>query len=604
MWKSSKAGNRSEPDLRGELLASSAEKPLSGEAHRRFGAKRQDETSAAPQTPPQPGNLTGAQAIVAALLRHGITAGFGIPSIHNIALYEALRQTSDFEHWAVRHEQAAGFAADGFHRASGQIAAIFASTGPGNLFTLVPLLEALQTQTPVLVIGTNIASTLLSRTGGALHETPDQLEIVRPLTRLAARITSPDAISGIFAQAAHALHGPMPGPVFIEVPHDLFHGPSAAGQTGAAEQPLSAGNPSPHEVAQLARQIGAARKPVVLLGGGARSAAARIQHFAEGLQAPVFTTTSGKGVIAADHPLSLGCISRLGAAQEVLQESDLLVSFGARLTEFDTGRFTLKSPPQHIQFVADRGYAGDRLPSTLIVGDLALLADTLAKNMAPRQGWCDLAAVRARESQRLEALAQPGYAALQHLRAAMRRDDVLANDQSILNYWASAFFPVFEPGTFLYPLGSGTLGYGLPAAIGAACAIKRAGQSRRVVCIAGDGGFQYTQHELATLAQYGLAVKILLVNDESYGIIAFLQRSMFGQTHEIALKNPDFCRVAEAYGIRAERVTTLDRLRQRLPDWLEAPGPALLEWRTQLDNPWEVGAIPRPASVLKVPSQT
>src|SRR5579859_7487433 len=167
MWKSSKAGYRYssepgapeprrflrgmgwEPGLRGELLVASAEEPLSG-ARRRSGAKRHDEMSASPQTPTQPGPVTGAQAVVAALLRHGITAGFGIPSIHNIALYEALRQTPAFQHGVVRHEQAAGFAADGFSRTTGQVAAIFASTGPGNLFTLVPLLEALQTQTPVL----------------------------------------------------------------------------------------------------------------------------------------------------------------------------------------------------------------------------------------------------------------------------------------------------------------------------------------------------------------------------------------------------------------------------------------------------------------------
>ena len=147
--------------------------------------------SSASQTPPQAGQITGAQTVVAALLRHGITAGFGIPSIHNIALYDALSQTAAFHHWVVRHEQAAGFAADGFYRSSGRMAAVFASTGPGNLFTLVPLLESLQTQTPVLVIGTNIASSLLSKTGGALHETPDQVEVIRPLTRFARRVSSP-----------------------------------------------------------------------------------------------------------------------------------------------------------------------------------------------------------------------------------------------------------------------------------------------------------------------------------------------------------------------------------------------------------------------------
>src|SRR6478736_10227431 len=184
--------------------------------------------SVASPTTPHLSQMTGAQALVAALLRHGITAGFGIPSIHNIAVYDALRQTAEFHHWVVRHEQAAGYAADGFYRRSGQIAAIFASTGPGNLFTLVPLLESLQTNIPVLLIGTNIASSLLARTGGALHETPEQLEIIRPLTRFARRVARPDEISEIFAQAAEMFDGPLPGPAFIEIPHDLFLAPVTA----------------------------------------------------------------------------------------------------------------------------------------------------------------------------------------------------------------------------------------------------------------------------------------------------------------------------------------------------------------------------------------
>lgn len=551
--------------------------------------------SVAPQTPPQIGQVTGAQAVIAALMQHGITAGFGIPSIHNIALYDALRQTPEFRHWVVRHEQAAGFAADGFYRSSGRIAAIFASTGPGNLFTLVPLLESLQTQTPVLIIGTNIASSLLTKTGGALHETPEQVEIIKPLTRFARRVPNPDKLVDTIDEAAQVLYGSLPGPAFIEVPHDFFHAAVNMANSMSAKQPAKT-VPS-QQLENAVQQIASSQKPVLLLGAGARKDRILIQQLAEMLQSPVFTTTSGKGVIAADHPLCLGCISRLGAVQDVLLEGDLLISFGARLTEFDTGRFTLKLPEQHIQVVADPGYAGNRLPSTLLVGEIGDIAQSFAQSIQPRTAWCDIAGIIARDSQKLEGLAQDAYAALKLLREVMHRNDVLANDQSILNYWASAFFPVLEPGTFLYPLGSGTLGYGLPAAIGVACAMQQSGEARKIVCIAGDGGFQYTQHELATLAQYGLPVKILLVNDEAYGVIAFLQRSMFGQTHEIALKNPDFCRVAEAYGIRAERVPSLERLRQRLPDWLDAPGPALLEWRTELKAPWEAGAILRPTGI-------
>jgi thiamine pyrophosphate-dependent acetolactate synthase large subunit-like protein len=556
--------------------------------------------SVASPTTPYLSQMTGAQALVAALVRHGITAGFGIPSIHNIAVYDALRQTPEFHHWVVRHEQAAGYAADGFYRRSGQIAAIFASTGPGNLFTLVPLLESLQNNIPVLLIGTNIASSMLSKTGGALHETPDQLEIIRPLTRFARRVTSPDALIETIAEAVAVLRGTLPGPAFIEVPHDFF----LAAVSVDLSKPAAENSASPQDLPlqqteDALRRITKSRTPTILIGAGVRDGAAAVRKFAELLQCPVFTTTSGKGMFPGDHPLSLGCISRLGAVQEVLAQSDLLISFGARLTEFDTGRFVLQLPSQHIQVVEDARYAGDRIPSIRAVGDIATVAQAFAQNATTRSPWCDIAAIKASESERLEALGQHSYAALKLIRAAMHRDDVLVNDQSILNYWASAFFSVLEPGTFLYPSGSGTLGYALPAAIGAACAVKRSGEARKIVCIAGDGGFQYTQHELATLAQYDLPVKILLVNDDSYGVIAFLQRTMFGQTHEVALKNPDFCRVAEAYGIRAERITSMDALQQRIPQWLSAPGPALLEWRTQLKAPWEVGAIPRPTGIAQ-----
>src|ERR1700732_12199 len=298
-------------------------------------------------TTPHVSPMTGAQAVVASLIRHDITAGFGIPSIHNIAVYEALRQTPEFHHWVVRHEQAAGYAADGFCRRSGQIAAIFASTGPGNLFTLVPLLESLQNNIPVLLIGTNIASSLLAKSGGALHETPEQLEIIRPLTRFARRVASPDALIDTIAEAVAVLRGSLPGPAFIEIPHDFFLAPVNADVSKPAAQ-----NPGLHEAKEsedARQQIAASRTPSILVGAGVRNSGAAVRQFPELLQCPVFTTTCGKGMFAGDHPLSLGCISRLGAVQEVFQQSDLLISIGARLTEFDTGRFGLQLPQQHIQ---------------------------------------------------------------------------------------------------------------------------------------------------------------------------------------------------------------------------------------------------------------
>ena len=541
----------------------------------------------------------GAQAVVEALLRMDIDCGFGIPSIHNIAIYEGLRQTKQFRHWVIRHEQAAGFAADGFYRQSGRIAAVFASTGPGNLFTLVPLLESLQTNTPALLIGTNIAMPLQAKSGGALHETPHQIDIIRPLTRFARQVVSADEIPAAFADAEAVLRGPSPGPAFIEIAHDLL-----ASQLSGDFRPRQPTKPSvvaasSAQISDAARMVSQSSRPVLLVGSGIHGATSEIQQLAEKLQSPVLTTTTGKGNFCADHQLAFGCMSRLGAVQELFDQSDLLISFGVRLTEFDTGRFGLRLPVTHLQIVDGPEYPGSRFSPTLfLAGSIGNIASSLtAQEDKRRFAWFDSPVATAKEQERLQPLGGDALAALRLLREKLDRHDVVVNDQSILNYWASAFFPVLEPRTFLYPAGSGTLGYGLPAAIGAACAARQTSSRQKVVCIAGDGGFQYTLHELATLKQYDLPVKILLVNDEAYGVIGFLQRSVFGQTHESDLRNPDFCAVAEAYGISASRATSFQELSEKLGGWLESTGPALLEWRTKLKAPWEVGAIPRPTNI-------
>ncbi len=431
-----------------------------------------------------------------------------------------------------------------------------------------------------------------------MHETPQQVEILRPLTRYARRVNSAEEIPQVVMEAAAAMFRPLPGPAFIEIPHDLFAATSA--EIPESRFGMRQGkSPGQQEFTAAARMLQESRQPVMLIGGGVHGDLVPIHQLAEKLNLPVFTTTSGKGLFPGDHPLAMGSISRLGAVQEVFEQADLLLSFGARLTEFDTGRFGLKLPAQHIQIVSHATYPGDRLPATLqLVGDsIQSIANDLCRNVGGRQSWCDLARIRAREKQGLESLNSDAYTALRLLREVLHRDDVVVNDQSILNYWASAFFPVYEPGTFIYPWGSGTLGYGLPAAIGAACAVKKNGSKQKIVCIAGDGGVQYTLHELATLAQYDLPVKILLVNDNAYGVIGFLQRSLFGHTHEVDLKNPDFCRLAEAYGVTAHRVTSIEDLGRKLNQWLDARGPSLLEWQTRLQAPWEAGAIPRPTGI-------
>src|SRR5581483_7820050 len=283
----------------------------------------------------------------------------------------------------------------------------------------------------------------LGKSCGALHETPQQLEIIRPLTRFAERVASPDAIADIIAQAASA-----GGPAFVEIPTDLLIAPvnDAATTAGKRLEP-SSGAPA-EQIVQAAAQIAECKKPVIIAGSSALAGdiPKSVQGLAETLNAPVLTTTSGKGAIADDHPLAMGCISRLGIVQQLLLESDLLISVGAKFTEFDTGRFTLKLPQQHIQVDHHQHHAGSLFPPTLkLLGDIDSLVKKLAAAAKPRVSWFDVATAREQEKIRIKGLNQESYTALMLLRRAMSRDDVLVNDQSILNYWASAFFPVLEP---------------------------------------------------------------------------------------------------------------------------------------------------------------
>ena len=308
-------------------------------------------------------------------------------------------------------------------------------------------------------------------------------------------------LSETISEAAAVLRGPLPGPAFIEIPHDFFHATVSAALPEyevPAKVTLPASTIAEINAATLKLPIPVSRRCFLVLVWAKLLAA--LVNWPSAFNVPFLPLQAGRECFPRIMLSRWDVFPASAQCRMFCSKSDLLISFGARLTEFDTGRFGLKLPPQHIQVVEDAAYPGDRIPSARVVGDISAIARALAQNVPTRTPWCDIAEIKAREAKHLEALGQESYAALKLLRASMHRNDVLANDQSILNYWASAFFPVFEPGTFLYPSGSGTLGYGLPAAIGAACAVKKAGENRRVVCIAGDGGFQYTQHELATLA--------------------------------------------------------------------------------------------------------
>ncbi|HEY3070233.1 MAG TPA: thiamine pyrophosphate-binding protein [Gaiellaceae bacterium] len=518
---------------------------------------------------------TGGRLVVETLEALGAGVVFGVPGIHALAIWEGLR-TSSVRTIGLRTELNAGFAADGYARTSGNPAVLLLSTGPGALVSLAALMEAATAHVPVVAIASQIPRDLIGRKRGYLHELPDQLASFAPVVKWAARAESAEAVPQFLAQAwAHAL-APPSGPVFLEIPVDVL-----AGETDAPAK-VGAGHAPPAQAAtnerleEAARLLNEAARPVLWAGGGAlRSGAwAEVAELAHRLDAPVATTYMGKGAFPADDLLSVGSACDEGAFNELLEEADVVLAVGTELGAETTGQYTLNLSGALIQIDIAAERIGASYPALGLVGDArATLAELLPKvNERPRDGAGRAKAVRERIGHGLDDQDKElERSLLETIRFAVPENAVTAWDMTILAYWAGAHFPVVAPRTFLYPLGSGTLGYAWPAALGASL---RPSDSP-ALAVVGDGGFLYGTQELAAARQYGLDVVVLVVDDGGYGILREYQRDSFGETTAVDLEEPDFVALAQAYGVPAER-TTPEELAAALERAFAHEGPALV----------------------------
>jgi thiamine pyrophosphate-dependent acetolactate synthase large subunit-like protein len=534
---------------------------------------------------------SGGEWVVAALQAEGVRHVFGIPGIHNLAVYDALLRQRDIAHVLARHEAGAAFMADGYARASGHPGVVVVTTGPGATNTLTPLAESYAGSVPVVVVMSDVASPLLGRDLGALHEVPNQIECFRPLTRLAEGISATADIGSSIAGAFALLRSGRPGPVALSIPNDLLvaraPGPALAGGGGR--------RPPCHvaDVADAARRLGRARRPLVIGGGGVVTAGAEreLVAVARRLGAPVVTTVMGRGVIDERDPLWHSVLPDRRATAPALQAADVILAVGCRFGHRSAERLgaTGLEPGQSlIHLDIDPTVIGKLFKTDLaLVGDARDGLGGLLRELgqeAPASGWNrdDLARWRADAGPRYTAEIAD---AIGILRAALPDDAIVVGDQTGLAYWMEWRFPVREPRTFLYPVGSATLGYALPAAIGASFARRE----RAVVSVSGDGGFLFSVGELATAVKYRCPVIFLVVNDGRYGAIKWLQERLFeGRWGEVDLVNPDFVALARAFGARAERVERLDALGPALARGLAHEGPTVLELPLAVDPPWEV----------------
>ncbi len=513
-----------------------------------------------------------ARLLVELLESYGVSHVFGIPGVHNLELYRALAG-SKLTHVLPRHEQAAGFMADGFARASGRPAACFAITGPGLANLATALGTAHADSVPMLVFATVLESRDRGLGRGRLHEIRDQRSVVASMSGLCDTALVPEAVVELLARAFARFAVERPRPAVIELPIDLLAAETAAEAT--AIPPPRPPAPVPQAVEEVARMLGAAERPALLLGGGALCGGARWRGFVERWGLPAVTTVAAKGLLPEDHPLTLGATLACAATRRWLAGRDIVLVVGSELAETDFWHEPVTLGRRRIRIDLDP----DRLADSRHPAELSLRADAgtflealMEREPRRRSADRDLAALRA------AALAEvaPGSrraAAIAALRRALPQEALLFTDMTRIAYAANALFPVEVPRRFFHATGFGTLGWALPAAIGAAFARP----SAPVVALVGDYGLQFSLAELGTAVEHGLPLLVVVWNDRGLGQI---REEMLGRGMEplaTTLRSPDLPALAAAFGMAGRRVATARELEAAVAVACARRAPSLIE---------------------------
>lgn len=544
--------------------------------------------------------LSGAQAVVRTLESEGVEIVFGLPGTHSLPVYDALLDSSHIRHVAARHEQGAGFMAGGYAYACGRPGVCLLTPGPGAANAMTPLIESYVSCLPVLVLIGQIPSRLVDSGKGGIHEVKNHRQMMESVSCWHRRPAALEEIPGTIQEAFTRLHTGRPGPAVVEIPLDLLlaRGECAVPDPPARRRP--AGDPA--RLDRASDLLKRARFPLVFAGGGVThsGACAPLRALCERLRMPAVMTLQGRGALPEDHPLSLGCVNGVNPFrgnpekspffERILSRADVLLSVGTQFDETTSDGWRFPLPATHIQIDLDPRQIGKNFPASEgIVADataaLQGIVDRIALFEAPERPGLEeeIALVKREVEGLLRRRSTSELKVLSAIRRVLPRDAILANDMTLITYWAGRYFPVYEPRTFFFPYGSTTLGAGLPAAIGA----KVARPERAVVALCGDGGFLFTVQELATVAQRRLPLVIVVFNDNSYGVLKGFQRERFGRNTEVDLVNPDFVKLAEAFGIQGVRVERSGDLAQALEEALGAAAPVLIETPAEgFHAPW------------------
>ena len=552
----------------------------------------------------------GARAVCEALVREGVTTVFGYPGGTVLPIYDVLREFP-LRHILVRHEQGGAHAADGFSRATGEVGVAIATSGPGAINLVTGLATAMMDSVPMVAITGNVPRALLGK--DAFQET-DIVGIALPVTKYATVVMDPDEVPRAVAEAFEIARSGRPGPVLLDFPKDVLQAETTSPYPEPHElrlpgllRPTRGDVP---EADDLAEMIARAERPLILSGHGVQIANATklLLDVAARAEIPVAHTLLGVGNIDETHRLSAGYAGMHGwmHANKAIQQCDLLIGIGCRYDDRITGKTSTFAPNARIVHVdVDRSEIGKNVRTDLgIVADAGDLLEALLRRLpqsAPRTAWTEqLAEWRAVSEQRSwhgsgswrEGRLSADYV-VEKIGEATNHAATLVADVGQNQMWAARYFGFRQPYQHLSSGGLGTMGYAVPAAMGAALGAPE----RETWAVVGDGGFQMTMQELATLVQDQIPVRIAVLNNHRLGMIRQWQEIIYDENyHSAELFGPDLVRLCEAYGIPAWRATRPEEVATVIAAARAAPGPALIDF--QLDEAQNVYPMMLPGKGL------
>jgi acetolactate synthase I/II/III large subunit len=539
---------------------------------------------------------TGAEMLVEALTFEGVDAIFGYPGGAVLHIYDELWRVRDrIKHYLVRHEQGAVHMAEGYARATGRVGVVLVTSGPGATNAVTGIANAYMDSTPIVVITGQVPKHLI---GTDAFQEVDTVGITRPCVKHNYLVREAKDLPAIVREAFHLARSGRPGPVVIDIPKDVSAAQANCSRLDHVTFPFSA---QPAQVdEQLARRTVAdilnARRPVLYVGGGITNsgAATQLRSFAELLRLPVTPTLMGLGAFPSSHPLCLGMLGMHGtyAANMAVAESDLLLALGVRFDDRVTGKLATFAPQARVIHVdIDPANIGKNVaPMLALAGDVKQALEqflALAKEQGPeqikgsvsqRECWWD----QIRNWQRSQPLRFNGsenqikpQTVIRELHRLTRGQAIITTDVGQHQMWVAQFHPFTRARQLITSGGLGTMGFGLPAAIGAQLALPK----ELVVAVVGDGGFQMTNQELATAVQYDLPVKILIMNNGYLGMVRQWQELFYDRMYsEVDISvAPDFVKLAEAYGARGFRAEKMADLRDVLAAAINHKGVAVMD---------------------------